>query len=80
VFTDEDAFTVTAEAPKRLGIDDELLAAVKRRVRRFAAAARVNGDLALALPSPCGEFVPQPTDDSTGLVRRRDLEGHRPRK
>jgi hypothetical protein len=48
VFTDEDAFTVTAEAPKRLGIDDELLAAVKRRVRRFAAAARVNGDLALA--------------------------------
>lgn len=43
-----DAFTVAAGAREQLGIDGGLHAAIKRRVRQFAAAARVNGDLALA--------------------------------
>lgn len=43
-----DAFTVAAGGREQLGIDGGLHAAIKRRVRQFAAAARVNGDLALA--------------------------------
>lgn len=43
-----DAFTVAAGGREQLSIDDGLLTAVERRVRQFAAAARVNGDLALS--------------------------------
>lgn len=37
-----------SSATKQLGIDDGLHVVIKRRVRQFAAAARVNPDLALA--------------------------------
>ena len=43
-----DAFTVAVGGREQLSLDDGLHAAFKRRVRRFAAAARVNPDLALA--------------------------------
>lgn len=43
-----DAFTVVAGGRDQLSIGDELHAAVVRRVSRFAAAARVDVDLALA--------------------------------
>ena len=43
-----DAFTVVAGGRDQLGIGDGLHAAIVRRVGRFAAAARVDLDLALA--------------------------------
>jgi streptomycin 6-kinase len=43
-----DAFTVVAGGREQLGVGDGLYAALVRRVSRFAAAAQVDLDLALA--------------------------------